>query len=85
MNSFAGFKLNSSTMAALVFKYSNVHNQVSLESFMCCLAKLMKLFSKYNRGQLFKFCSLNVIVKTSNHEVNADYIGKNTIIFVDKI
>ena len=45
---FAGFKLNSSTIAALVFKYSNVHNQVSLECFMCCLAKLMKLFSKYN-------------------------------------
>ena len=48
---FAGFKLNSSTMAALVFKYSNVHNQVSLESFMCCLAKLMKLFSKYGNIQ----------------------------------
>ncbi|KAL4237592.1 hypothetical protein ACF0H5_002306 [Mactra antiquata] len=45
----AGFKLNSSTVAALVFKYSNVHNQISLENFFCCLAKLMKLFNIYQK------------------------------------
>ena len=44
---FVGFKLSSSTIAALVFKYSNIHDQISVENFLCCLAKLLKLFSKW--------------------------------------
>ncbi|KAH3856513.1 calpain-9-like [Dreissena polymorpha] len=45
----AGFKLTTGTVAALVFKYSNVHNQISCEHFLCCLAKLTKLFNIYQK------------------------------------
>jgi len=55
---FTGFKLNSSTLAALVFKYSNVHSQISTENFFICLAKLMKLFSKYFITHIYLCCLL---------------------------
>ena len=37
-------------------------------------------------GQLFKtLLAFNVIIKTSTRQVNADYISKYTVIFVDKM
>lgn len=44
----AGFRVNNSTMQALVYRYADERSNVSLDNYLICLAKLMKLFSKYN-------------------------------------
>ncbi|KAK3093798.1 hypothetical protein FSP39_020376 [Pinctada imbricata] len=43
----AGYRVNNRTMQSLIFRYSNEQNQISLDNYFTCLARLMKLFSKY--------------------------------------
>lgn len=44
----AGFRLNNSSLQALIVKYSNDKSCIDYDSFLSCLSKLTKLFNDFN-------------------------------------
>lgn len=45
----AGFKVDNSTMKSLVWRYTDEHFNLSLDSYFICLGKLMKLFNEFDK------------------------------------
>ncbi|XP_041352940.1 calpain-9-like [Gigantopelta aegis] len=47
----AGFKVNHSAMAALIFRFADQSQHIDLDNFLICMAKLMKLFNVFKEHQ----------------------------------
>ncbi|OWF56833.1 calpain-A-like isoform X3 [Mizuhopecten yessoensis] len=56
----AGYKLNNSTMKSLVYRYADERSLISLDNYMICLAKLMKLFNDFKKNSSNNQMSLSI-------------------------
>ena len=43
----AGFRVSHRAMAALIFRFSDETQNIDLDNFLICMAKLMKVFSEW--------------------------------------